>query len=62
MPRVQRGHHPPPINNGLVGSFVLGAIQIHFCDTGVKTNGEVYRSMLNNVLSPVEEMVFKDEE
>ncbi len=35
--------------------------QIHFCDTGVKMNGEVYQSMLNTVLSHFEETVLTDE-
>ncbi len=45
------------------GVSYSGVIQIHFCNNSVKTNGEVYRAMLNDVLPPVEVTVFvgKDE-
>ncbi len=36
-----------------------GATRIHFCNVGVKTNSEVYRGILNNVLPPLEETVVK---
>ncbi len=52
----------PTIVNGLVGSFILRRTQIHFCETGVKMNDEVYRVMLNDILPPLEETVFVDQD
>ncbi len=50
------------IGNSLGGVSCSGATQIHFCYTGVKTNGEVYQAILNNVLPRMEETVFVDED
>ncbi len=60
IPRVQRSHHRPLVMVWQGVSY-SSAIQIHFCDANVKTNGEVYRAILNDVLQPLEEIVFMDE-
>ncbi len=44
------------------GVLYFGAIQFHFCDSSVKTNGDVYWAMLNHVLLPLAETVFADED
>ncbi len=38
------------------------ATQIHLCDPGIKINSQVYRAMLNDVLPPLKETVFTDED
>ncbi len=58
--RVQRGHHPLPLVTVWWvwwGVSYFGATYIHFCDIGIKTNGEVYWAMLNDVLQALEETV-----
>ncbi len=59
IPRVQKGHHHLLVMVWW-GILYSGATQIYFCDVGVKTNGEIYRAMLNDVSLPVEEAVFVD--
>ncbi len=48
------------VSNGFMGNFVLRGNAVHFCDADVKTNGEVYRAILTDVLPPLEENVFAD--
>ncbi len=38
------------------------ATQIHFCNAGVETNGEVYKATVNDVLPSQEETVFADKD
>ncbi len=42
------------------GILYSSATQIHFYDTGVKIDAEVYQATLNDVLPPLEETVFVD--
>ncbi len=48
IPQVRRGHHLPLVMVCWQVSYP-GATQIHFCNTSVKTNGEIYRVTLNHV-------------
>ncbi len=59
--RVQRGHYFLLVTVWW-GGLYSSKTWIHFCNAGVKTNGEVYQVMFN-VLPPLEEIVFvyKDE-
>ncbi len=49
-PRVQRAHHPPSVIVWWDVSY-FSATEIHFCETGVKTNGAVYWKMLKTLWS-----------
>ncbi len=62
IPKVQRviTSPPPPVMVWL-GVLYSNVTQIHFRNAGVKTNGEVYSALLNNVLPSLEETVFTDE-
>ena len=41
LPRVQKGHHPLSVMVWW-GVLYCGMTNIHFCESGVKTNGAVY--------------------
>ncbi len=57
-PRVQRAHHPPSVMVWWGVSY-FGATEINFCESGVKTNGAVYRKMLQDVVEPLSDTLFK---
>ncbi len=60
---------PPSMQHSIVIPFVFYTqrsktkeSQIHFCNTGVKTNCDIYRAMLSDVSSPLEKTVIMDED
>ncbi len=58
VPAVQRGHHPAHVMVWLGVHWQKGFTKVHFCDKGVKTDGKVYRKMLEDVVLPLNEKMF----
>ncbi len=57
-PRVQHAHHPP-LFIVWCGVSYFGTTEIHFCESGVKTNGAVYRKMLQDIVEPLSDTLFE---
>lgn len=58
VPPIQRGHHPTSVMVWWGVSYE-GVTDIHFCETGVKTSAKVYVKMLEDVVAPLNNTLFK---